>query len=284
MFHILKNMYLCLIEFSKTFIVCVQKETKCERLNIRSLSDEFAENSHLEIPKILCQTHESELLERSIYCASAQTVNMNLDYEYLFFTANQRRSFLIKEFGADSVQVKAYDMFKDGTSKSDIFRICFLYIRGGVYLDCKGATIQPFRRFIPKDSHFTMFIDTYDTRLSTSFIASTAKNPLIKAIMDEAVNRVLGKYYGANPLDIAGPEMFGKVAREFLKIKTLTPKRFTKESLNVDFIGTTRLFDSFMCGRNNTPLIKRQPDTYFLNFRRLLMRYELSWITRSSYI
>lgn len=234
------------------------------------------------IPKVLYQTHESEYLPWSIYTPSLQTIYMNPNYKYRFFNADERRAELVDIFGEESRQVAAYDTLRDGTSKSDIFRICILYERGGVYMDCKGATVAPFDVFIPHDSDFAIFLDTYPTRLSTSFISSTPRNAVIEALMEEAVERVLARQFGSNVLDIAGPEMFGTVLRRMLRVDALEVGRYGLDGVTVDIIGSNNLFDSYMHDGIG-PLIKRQPDTYMFNLHRLLRRYEFSWIAGLSF-
>lgn len=276
MFRVLHNLYSCLVDFSRTFLICLKREKNKGLLDIKDLEHELVHK------KTLFQTHETSLQEWWLYCTSAQTVHMNWDYGFQFFTAQERREFIAENYGIGSRILKAYDMLKDGAYKSDIFRLCILFLKGGIYMDCKSATISPFRDFIPADTDFAMFIDTDDSRLSNGFIASSKNNRLIELLIEEATARVLAKKYGRNTLDIAGPEMFGKVVREFLGIDKLSVGRYVIDGLVVDLIGTTRLFDSFMCV-NEKPVIKRQPDTYFFSANRLLKRYEISWLMRKSF-
>jgi hypothetical protein len=228
---------------------------------------------------MLFQTHETPLQDWSVYQATAQTVNMNPDYTYRFFTAGERRAFLVAQFGAKSDQVRAYDTVVNGAIKADIFRICILYVYGGIYMDCKSATVHPFHTFIPPDTDFAMFIESYGSRLGNGFIVSTPKNALLTCLMKEALRRTLNKEHGESPLDVTGPEMFGTVVSNFLGVKELEQRRYiAPDGLKVDLLGTINFFDSFMYTRVDLPVIKRQPDNYFCSIWRLLRRYELWWI------
>lgn len=275
MFRAFINLLRFAIHAAATFVACVVKEKRSELLDIKGFERRGAQT--------LFQTHENSFLEWNLYAASVQTISMNSEFGFRFFTAEERRAYIVCHFGARSRNIRAYDMLRDGAYKSDIFRLCVLFIEGGIYMDCKSATIVPFKRIIPRDSEFAMFIDTFDSRLSNGFIFATQQSKLIKELMDEALRRVLAREYGKNHLDIAGPEMFGTVVKQLLGIRRLVPGRYVYNGANVDLLGTSRLFDSFMC-IGGKPVIKRQPDNYFFNLRRFLKRYEFSWISRTSFI
>jgi hypothetical protein len=258
-----------------TLLACFYKEKTLPPLNIKY--QQVPLNRKSNIPKVLYQTHESEYLPWSLYSPSLQTIYMNPNYVYNFYNAAERRQALVELFGENSRQTAAYDKLRDGAFKADIFRICILYAKGGVYMDCKSSTIVPLDVFIPHDSDFAMFIETAGIP-SNSFIASSALNCVIKKIMDEGITRVLSENYGSNCLDVAGPSMFKTVLCQILGEKTLSPsKRYEYNNLKIDLLGHSTLFDSYMHD-GMRPLIKRQPDNYMLNFKQFLDRYEWSWL------
>lgn len=262
-----------------TVVVCIDKEILRRKthplLNLKSLE---SGGDPANVATIF-QTHECAMHDWNVYQATAQTVNMNLDFNYKFFTAAERRLFLVEHFGVNSEQVRAYDTVVNGAIKADIFRICILYVFGGVYLDCKSTTIHPLRTFVPADTDFAIFMESYGSRLGNGFIASTPGNALLGCLMKEAVRRTLNKEYGQSPLDVTGPEMFGSVLRQFLGVQVLEKKRYIGAGgLKIDLLGSINFFDSFMYTQVDLPVIKRQPDDYFFSLKRLVKRYEIWWI------
>jgi mannosyltransferase OCH1-like enzyme len=81
----------------------------------------------MTIPKLLVQTgfatnhSPSGLSER------------NPEYTYLYFNNKNCVAFLTEHFDAQTVA--AFHSLRPGAFKADLFRYCFLYIKGGVYLD-----------------------------------------------------------------------------------------------------------------------------------------------------
>ncbi len=273
----LMNLWKYLVHAAHTLWVCIGKEIiqpECvPLLNLKTLERRSGGGR-----QTIYQTHETALQDWSVYQATAQTVNMNEDYDYQFFTAAERLQFLVDHFGAESEHVRAYQTVTNGAIRADIFRLCILYVRGGVYLDCKSATVHPLRAFLPHDTGFAMFIESEGTRLGNGFIASAPRNRLLGSIMNEAIRRTLAKDYGESPLDVTGPELFGSVVRRFLRIDQLCPGRYDVDGVKVDLLGIMNFFNYFMYTRPDFPVIKRQPDTYFFSIKRMLTRYEWSWV------
>lgn len=83
------------------------------------------------IPKKIIQTYKKkDLIPTNII---KNITDKNLDWEYNFYDDEECVNFLYEEFGKEYVD-KFYS-FKKGAHKSDLFRICWLYVNGGVYID-----------------------------------------------------------------------------------------------------------------------------------------------------
>ena len=91
------------------------------------------------IPKKILQTY------KSLNSVPSYVVNnikrLNKDWEYCFYDDNQCIDFLQKEFGSSFVE--KFNSFEKGAHKSDLFRLCWLYVNGGVYIDIDTELIVP---------------------------------------------------------------------------------------------------------------------------------------------
>jgi mannosyltransferase OCH1-like enzyme len=126
---------------------------------------------------------------------------------------------------------KAYDILVPGAYRADLFRYCYLYINGGIYIDNKIIERIPLRDIILSTDTFIICNDyTRDNIISSggeskgylnSVIMSVPNNKLLKNMIDRVVDNILNKqaeflykaaYFGCKDiLDITGPTLFYKV-------------------------------------------------------------------------
>src|ERR1051326_9034576 len=94
------------------------------------------------IPKRIVQTYYSSELIPELYDKVYTLQSLNAEYEYEFFDDVACRSFLEQHF--KPIVVEAFDTILPGAYKADLFRYCYLYINGGVYLDIKCLVLESF--------------------------------------------------------------------------------------------------------------------------------------------
>ena len=123
----------------------------------------------------------------------------NPDWEYNFFDQEKCYNFLRENF--DESYVDKLKSFKKYAHKADLFRICWLYINGGVYMDADMELFIPldeiikdfngtlttlknnFRRNLYDDVISNFFGYKHETLLN-GFIFSTKGNTLIKKCIE----------------------------------------------------------------------------------------------------
>jgi hypothetical protein len=233
------------------------------------------------IPRIIHQTHATSRQPTDIYIATKVLVKMNPTYSYKFYDNHECQKALETHFGPQSAQVKAYNKLKIGAYKADLFRLCILYAEGGVYMDCKATTLAPLSSIITY-ADINVVADIRQTRLQTgAFLASSPRNPLIQALMDGAVARILNEEYGNGCLDIAGPEFCGRTIQHVIGMDACEPfivgTRYIAQGTPMDVVGAVRLTDYTVLDAKQEPIIKVQNLSYFMNWKRLLRRYEIAW-------
>jgi mannosyltransferase OCH1-like enzyme len=109
---------------------------------------------------------------------------------------------------------------KPGAYKSDLWRYCILYKKGGVYLDIKYYSLVPLINIIRENS--LIFVKDILSSCPThrgiynAFMVSPPNNNIFKICIDDIVNSCKFKLYKVNCLDITGPCLLGKITKEEL--------------------------------------------------------------------
>ena len=103
------------------------------------------------------------------------------DYEYEFFSDKDCIDFL-KSYFTSSV-VDTYHKLKNKAHKADLFRYCYLYERGGVYLDIKTELIKPLNTIF-KDKCINTVIAGNGVSIYQGIIAAPPKNRLFLELIE----------------------------------------------------------------------------------------------------
>lgn len=155
----------------------------------------------------------------------------NPEFNVNLYDDDDCREFILKYF--DENVLEAFDKLIPGAFKSDLARLCILYIKGGVYMDIKLEPINGFKLISMVDKEYFVkenpLIFTDKLGIYNAFmITKPNNNKLYKCIM-KILENVNTKYYGNlgsllngvlgsllnGVLDITGPELMGKILEEY---------------------------------------------------------------------
>jgi mannosyltransferase OCH1-like enzyme len=133
------------------------------------------------IPKKILQTYKTFDSVPSYVVNNIKKLNQ--DWEYCFYDDNDCINFLNKEFGKQFVD--KFNSFEKGAHKSDLFRICWLYINGGVYIDIDTELIIGLNNIVKNVDYFTILQNDVATDIQGSFIYNFFKkhDTLINSFM-----------------------------------------------------------------------------------------------------
>ena len=126
---------------------------------------------------------------------------------------------LVKSFG-DSLLTICYNEIIPAAYKCDIFRLVFLYMYGGIYLDAGmsifnvnkvNTLIESNEMILCKDREGVFG----DNDIYNTFMVSVKENPFIMRAINKIKKNILNFKYGNNMLDITGPTCLGKIYKEY---------------------------------------------------------------------
>lgn len=115
--------------------------------------------------------------------------NKNPDWNYYFYDDYQIKDFLLKEYG--QAYVDKFDSFKSGAHKADLFRLCWLYKNGGVYIDIDMEILKPLDEIIENnegDLIMSLSKDCNIERLFNAFIIANKGNLKIKECIEKIMS------------------------------------------------------------------------------------------------
>jgi mannosyltransferase OCH1-like enzyme len=128
-------------------------------------------------------------------------------FEHFLFDDNDCREFIANNF--DSSVLNAFDSLIPGAYKADLWRYCILYKNGGIYLDIKYDSINSFR-FIELTEKEHWVIDIDGNNVYNALIAVKPNNEICLKCINQIVENVRNRYYGASCVDPTGPGLVAK--------------------------------------------------------------------------
>lgn len=122
-----------------------------------------------------------------------------------------------KNFPSDTYL--AYQKLVPGAFKSDLWRLCALYLNGGLYIDSHIKPIHPDIGCLLKIPDYIFCIDypCSPNYIYNAFMMAPRRSSLIKQLICEIVSNVRSEIYPPRDLEITGPGLHGKVIKKFLK-------------------------------------------------------------------
>jgi mannosyltransferase OCH1-like enzyme len=169
------------------------------------------------IPRIIMQTNESYDVPKKMYDAMMTVSFKNPDYQYIYFDSERRKQYITDNFGSEMLEV--YDTLIPGAFKADLFRYCFLFKTGGVYVDSGMVAKLSLSSLIKPDDQFLAPEDDGGKRVCNGFMCVAPNHPILQLTIDRVVENVRSHYYGQSSLQITGPILMGDVFFKVVKRK-----------------------------------------------------------------
>ena len=184
-----------------------KKIVKITQQNQRILLRGRVMNYNVKIPKRIICTWKTKNIEGTDLEYPVEVMKkMNPEYEFIIFDDTDCRRFIEENY--DNRVLKAYDDLIPGAFKADLWRYCYLYKYGGVYLDIKTVCSKTLNSILDGKDMF-LVRDIENTWIYNGVMGIVPGHALLKITIDEVVRRILNREYGKNLLDITGPSVLG---------------------------------------------------------------------------
>lgn len=166
-----------------------------------------------KIPKRIIRSFATNKVS-ALFANSVQSAfTLCPEYEHIFCTDEDCEAFMAAEYPGP-----VYDTYRTlvpGAYKGDLWRICYLYKNGGVYLDLNKTLLMPLSRVINGNYDLVTTIDRPTCCVWQGFFCCVAGLPVVRMCINKIVENVANRYYGFSDLDITGPMMMGKIFKGY---------------------------------------------------------------------
>jgi mannosyltransferase OCH1-like enzyme len=175
-----------------------------EIYTIINLVQETSKN--LLIPKVIMQTNYKLITNIKHYNSICSILEKNPEYEYIFFDDKRCREFLIENYqvnilstdhdnNQDSDVVRAFDYILPGAIKADFFRYCYLYIKGGIYIDSKVISNVSFNELIKENDELILCLDDAPKSIYNGIIMITKNNLILYEVIKDCMKNIFNNNY-----------------------------------------------------------------------------------------
>ena len=223
-----------------------------------------------KIPKIIHQSY-TNTVNFHLFSTISTWKEMNINYEYIYWNDNDCYTFIKDNF--DKSVLEAYNMLYAGAYKSDIFRLCVLYIYGGIWTDISSLCEVPLDNII-NNENLIIVKDTDDVQsiygnIYQAFIITEPKNIIINHILQFTINRVINHHEFNNKypqflnqtIAVTGPTIFAMGINSFINRPVDSP------------INDNEIYFNDI----NIKLLKHNPGEILLNDNKIITTKRSDW-------
>ena len=158
----------------------------------------------MTIPYVLYKTGPFDTVTQPEIVECFQINEKMLKSKIVYFNDRACKNFIKQHFGPNII--KAYDMLIPGAYKADLWRLCVLYIHGGIYGDLTQTFLREYN--VNKDNADIILVrDTCESKygIYNAFMAAKKRNGFLQYCIEQIVKQILMKDKRKNYLDITGP-------------------------------------------------------------------------------
>lgn len=143
-------------------------------------------NYYQEIPKIIIQSGKSDTFDNILHFNSVLSfIESNPEYTYIYYNNINSRKFIRNNFKDDINNI--YDLLIPDIYKTNLLKYCFLYNKGGCYINYKQVLKGYLRDFITTNNNTLLLCNDIKEE---GIICSTPKNNIIDKIIKDYISNI----------------------------------------------------------------------------------------------
>jgi mannosyltransferase OCH1-like enzyme len=140
-------------------------------------------DSPAAIPRCIVQYWDSPVLPSDVLPLTQSWRTFLPDYEYCLFDDQKAQDFILEHCSPDFL--RAYRRARHPAQKSDLFRLAYLSVKGGFYVDIDDRCLGHLNKIVPKTSHFVSYQEPIGT-IANNFLGAIPGHPVIRRALELA--------------------------------------------------------------------------------------------------
>jgi mannosyltransferase OCH1-like enzyme len=200
------------------------------------------------IPLNIFQTWHTLDLPHIMNQCVEQLKTQNPEFKHYLYDDDMCREFIKDNFNCDVLY--AFDKLKPGAYKSDLWRYCILYKKGGIYLDIKYYCVNGFKLLYLTDNEYFVQDRPYSTEkgVYNALMSVMPNSEIMLKCIETVVYNVSNGLFNKTNLDVTGPHIF---------------LQFNPLQINIDLLPYIFKGDSIAIRSNGIDVLKQ-----YNNYRR----------------
>lgn len=207
------------------------------------------------IPKIIYMCHND--LEWVKNNSLLKWKKLNPEYEIKLYNDEMCEDFLQQHFGENHSNV--FKNINCGIYKSDFWRVCILYIYGGIYVDADIEPLIPLTSFLGDDDEFATCLSFVDYGINPHFIMCKKEDPRIKRCIDQFIDYYNTNVNSQNYLSVC--QVFADVFKYFFENGVNGDGKYRINDENIKLMKECYTWDKY-CIYNNLRLLNNKDQKY----------------------
>jgi hypothetical protein len=182
----------------------------------------MSSQNQLRIPRTFIQTTPNRTMHKSLASVVASLQRVNPSYSHRIMLDSEQVSFMNSPGAAtlvDGCVPRAYSKITKGAMKADLFRLAYLALHGGVYLDIDVMALTPLDKILSVLDDMVLWLVPKPEHVIQWVMLAVPKHPVILQALKRACRNVLTghrdvskKYPEKGDAGIAGPVVVGLAA------------------------------------------------------------------------
>ncbi|PVZ70242.1 WcbI family polysaccharide biosynthesis putative acetyltransferase [Pelagibaculum spongiae] len=172
-----------------------------------NISSQVKKQTSFFIPKTIVQYWNSDTVPTEISELMGTWKDLNPDFNYCLYTRSDAIVFMMDNFGKDLAAV--FESIKIPAMQSDVFRVAYTYLNGGVYVDAATRCILPLKELL-SDKYNLILMKKWHGAIWNGFIATPSKNEDIYKVFLMILENV-SKKFSNNVWEVSGPGVFNQL-------------------------------------------------------------------------
>ena len=167
------------------------------------------------IPLKIWQTYNTKKLPYYMNRCVEHLKKNHPNFEHNLFDDDECKIFIQNHFPVEVLI--AYESLIPGAYKADLWKLCILYIYGGIYIDIKLQFCNNYNLTYLIDKEQFVFDGTYldndiqRTSIYNALMICQQNNPILLKTIIQIVYNISNNYYGHSPYCVTGPQLVGKI-------------------------------------------------------------------------